>query len=155
MRISNMAEQAAQAITQIGGGATNMHGALTSFGEAVNKGDAGSILSTAAGVISTANSMATIAGNNSKGSDAIALGAAIASSQVNINKLSRQVERNEPIKLTDVQNVIGDVFSIAGDTASLVGGKAGQALGVELNAIGLGIKAYGEVALASCSLYET
>ncbi|WP_107928662.1 hypothetical protein [Neisseria animaloris] len=46
MKISNIAKQAAQAITQIGGGATNMYGALTSFGEAVSKGDAGSILST-------------------------------------------------------------------------------------------------------------
>lgn len=87
MKISNIAKQAAQAITQIGGGATNMYGALTSFGEAVSKGDAGSILSTASGVISTVNSMANIAGSNSKGSDAIALGAAASSLAVNINKL--------------------------------------------------------------------
>lgn len=125
-----------------------MYGALTSFGEAVSKGDAGSLLSTASGVISTVNSMATIAGSNSKGSDAI-LGAAVSSLAVNIDKLSKQVESNERIKLTDIQNIIGDVFSIAGDTASLVGGKAGQALGVELNAIGLGIKAYGEATLGN------
>lgn len=149
MRISNIAKQSAQVVTQIGGGAANMHGALMSFGEAVGKGDAGSILSTASGVISTVNSIATIAGNNSKGSDAMALGAAATSLTMNINKLSEQVERNEPIKLTDVQNVIGDVFSIAGDTASLVGGAAGQALGLELNTIGLGIKAYGEATLGN------
>ncbi|WP_107928661.1 hypothetical protein [Neisseria animaloris] len=93
--------------------------------------------------------MATIAGSNSKGSDAIALGAAASSLAANINKLSKQVESNEQIKLTDIQNIIGDVFSIAGDTASLVGGKAGQALSVELNAIGLGIKAYGEATLGN------
>ncbi len=145
MNFSEKIQRVADGTNKILGSSANLHGSVMSLSDAVQKGDAASIMSTTSSIVSTVNSIAALAGTNNKSSDALALAAAGSSLSINISKLSDQIKNNENIKLTDVQNVIGDTFQILGDTASLVGGRPGQILGLELNLLGLGIKAYGEV----------
>ncbi|WP_165091000.1 calcium-binding protein [Neisseria yangbaofengii] len=142
----------AETTTTVLGGSTNMYGALQSFASSMQKGDTGSILSTAAGVVSTINSLAALGGANNKGSDTLALIAAGTSLATNIHNLQKKYENNENIMLTDVQHAIGDTFQLLGDAATTLGGQSGKVIGLELNLLGQGIKAYGEVALGNSEM---
>ena len=132
------------------GSATGFHSALMSFGTALQSGNSNEILSATGSLIVAANSMGGLLGIGGDASKGAALITNAANLGYNLDKLNQQVINNQPMKWTDLQNVIGDTFSLAGDFTSLVfKGVGGEAIGLELNLIGMGIKAGGEMAFGN------
>ena len=112
------------------------------FGEAIKEPTFSNILSATAGLISSIGAFATFTGTSNGGVDNISKIADTVSLGITFGKLKEAYDNRddpnaEPLKLTDVTDLIGDAYLLAGDIVKT------PAAAKILKATGIGIKAYG------------
>ena len=120
---------------------------------AINDKDFAGILKATASIVNTASAVNTLFGtplSESKASDIANLTASATALGVDVYKLNQAYDNNDPIKLRDVNDVVGNALIVLGEGVGLAAGnsslgKTGEALALE----GFAIKQAGLVTLGN------